>query len=61
MSKDEKKYNTQPHPEGNRARSVDGQPLDDFGRVPEKAKDAKPATNTQSEKPAQAESAGDKS
>lgn len=61
MLKDEKKYNTQPHPDGNRARDADGQALDEFGRVPEKAKAAKPATNNQAEESDQAKSAGDKS
>lgn len=37
MSKDEKKYHTKPHPDGDRARDAKGRVLDEFGRVQEEA------------------------
>ncbi len=70
MSKDEKNYTTQHHPDGDRARDSQGRALDDFGRVPEQENGTKPvaenpaadATNdSQAEKPGKDKPAGDKS
>jgi len=70
MSKDEKNYTTQHHPDGDRARDAQGRALDEFGRVPEQENDAKPAAekpaadatkDSPAEKPGKDKPAGDKS